>query len=51
MILEEVRQSTESSNVARVAALRAGVPDTTTAFTIKYLMKMSIPDQTLRLNH
>lgn len=37
VILGEVRQSTESSNVARVAALRAGVPDTTPAFTINRL--------------
>ncbi|WP_040209439.1 thiolase family protein [Neobacillus jeddahensis] len=37
VILGEVRQSTESSNVARVAALRAGVPDTVPAFTINRL--------------
>jgi acetyl-CoA C-acetyltransferase len=37
VILGEVRQSTESSNVSRVAALRAGVPDTTPAFTINRL--------------
>jgi acetyl-CoA C-acetyltransferase len=37
VILGEVRQSTESSNVARVAALRAGVPETTPAFTINRL--------------
>ncbi len=37
VILGEVRQSTESSNVARVAALRAGVPEATPAFTINRL--------------
>jgi acetyl-CoA C-acetyltransferase len=37
VILGEVRQSTESSNVARVAALRAGVPETASAFTINRL--------------
>jgi acetyl-CoA C-acetyltransferase len=37
VILGEVRQSTESSNVARVAALRAGVSETTPAFTINRL--------------
>lgn len=37
VILGEVRQSTESSNVARVAALRAGVPDSVPAFTINRL--------------
>ncbi|MEH7073178.1 thiolase family protein [Neobacillus drentensis] len=37
VILGEVRQTTESSNVARVAALRAGVPDKTPAFTINRL--------------
>ncbi|MGG5254304.1 thiolase family protein [Neobacillus sp. SM06] len=37
VILGEVRQSTESSNVARVAALRVGVPETTPAFTINRL--------------
>ncbi|MDW7674173.1 MAG: thiolase family protein [Bacillota bacterium] len=37
VILGEVRQTTESSNVARVAALRAGVPDTAPAFTINRL--------------
>lgn len=37
VILGEVRQSTESSNVARVAALRAGVPETSPAFTINRL--------------
>lgn len=37
VILGEVRQSTESSNVARVAALRAGVPETAPAYTINRL--------------
>jgi acetyl-CoA C-acetyltransferase len=37
VILGEVRQTTESSNVARVAALRAGVPATSPAFTINRL--------------
>lgn len=37
VILGEVRQSTESSNVARVSALRAGVPETAPAFTINRL--------------
>lgn len=37
VILGEVRQTTESSNVARVAALRAGIPDSRPAFTINRL--------------
>jgi acetyl-CoA C-acetyltransferase len=37
VILGEVRQTTESSNVARVAALRAGIPDTAPAFTVNRL--------------
>lgn len=37
VILGEVRQTTESSNVARVAALRAGIPETATAFTVNRL--------------
>ncbi|MBY0096699.1 thiolase family protein [Mesobacillus maritimus] len=37
VILGEVRQSTESSNVARVAALRAGIPESVPAFTINRL--------------
>ncbi|WP_101842899.1 thiolase family protein [Halobacillus sp. Marseille-P3879] len=37
VILGEVRQSTESSNVARVAALRAGIPESSTAYTINRL--------------
>ncbi|MGW8428350.1 thiolase family protein [Peribacillus simplex] len=37
VVLGEVRQSSESSNAARVAALRAGIPETATAFTINRL--------------
>jgi acetyl-CoA C-acetyltransferase len=37
VIMGEVRQSTESSNVARVAALRAGLPEHIPAFTINRL--------------
>src|SRR4051794_2612494 len=37
VVLGEVRQSSESSNAARVVALRAGIPDTATAFTINRL--------------
>jgi acetyl-CoA C-acetyltransferase len=37
VILGEVRQATESSNVARVAALRAGVPEHVPAYTINRL--------------
>lgn len=37
VILGEVRQTTESSNVARVSALRAGLPETTPAFTVNRL--------------
>ena len=37
VIMGEVRQTTESSNVARVAALRAGVPVTVPAFTVNRL--------------
>jgi acetyl-CoA C-acetyltransferase len=37
VILGEVRQTTESSNVGRVAALRAGLPETTPAFTVNRL--------------
>ncbi|MFC7062121.1 thiolase family protein [Halobacillus seohaensis] len=36
-ILGEVRQTTESSNVARVAALRAGIPESAPAYTINRL--------------
>ncbi len=37
VIMGEVRQTSESSNVARVAALRAGIPDTTPAYTVNRL--------------
>lgn len=37
VIMGEVRQTTESSNVARVAALRAGVPEEATAYTVNRL--------------
>lgn len=37
VILGEVRQTTESSNAARVAALRAGIPETAPAFTVNRL--------------
>ena len=37
VILGEVRQSTESSNVARIAALRAGIPENSPAFTVNRL--------------
>lgn len=37
VILGEVRQTTESSNVARVASLRAGLPISTTAYTVNQL--------------
>ncbi|WP_082234448.1 thiolase family protein [Halobacillus massiliensis] len=37
VIMGEVRQTTESSNVARVAALRAGIPEASPAFTINRL--------------
>lgn len=37
VIMGEVRQTTEASNVARVAALRAGIPETSPAFTINRL--------------
>lgn len=37
VILGEVRQSTESSNVARIAALRAGISESAPAFTINRL--------------
>ncbi|MBK5446252.1 MULTISPECIES: thiolase family protein [unclassified Peribacillus] len=37
VILGEVRQTTESSNVARVAALRSGIPDSAPAFTVNRL--------------
>ncbi|RKQ35751.1 thiolase family protein [Oceanobacillus halophilus] len=37
VIMGEVRQTTESSNIARVAALRAGVPEEATAYTVNRL--------------
>jgi len=37
VIMGEVRQSTESANVARVAALRAGMPEEVPAFTVNRL--------------
>lgn len=37
VILGEVRQSSESSNLARVAALRAGIPYGTSAYTVNRL--------------
>ncbi|WP_042347214.1 thiolase family protein [Bacillus massiliigorillae] len=37
VILGEVRQTSESSNVSRVAALRAGIPETAPAFTVNRL--------------
>ncbi|WP_172373792.1 thiolase family protein [Sporosarcina jiandibaonis] len=37
VILGEVRQTTESSNVARVAAIRAGIPADKPAFTVNRL--------------
>ena len=37
VILGEVRQTTESSNVARVAAIRAGIPAEKPAFTVNRL--------------
>ncbi|MGP4069568.1 thiolase family protein [Halobacillus sp. B29] len=36
-IMGEVRQTTQSSNVARVAALRAGIPEASPAYTINRL--------------
>jgi acetyl-CoA C-acetyltransferase len=42
VILGEVRQSSESSNVARVAALSAGIPDTKPAFTVNRLCASGI---------
>src|SRR5699024_10007635 len=36
-IMGEARQTTESSNIASVAALRAGVPDKATAYTVNRL--------------
>jgi acetyl-CoA C-acetyltransferase len=42
VILGEVRQTTKSSNVARVAALRAGIPVETPSYTINRLCASSI---------
>ena len=42
VILGEVRPSTESSNVARVAALRAGLPEHVPAFTVNRLCASAI---------
>lgn len=36
-IMGEVRQTTESSNLARVAALRAGIPEASPAYTVNRL--------------
>src|SRR5690625_3387635 len=36
-IMGEVRQTTESSNTGRVAALRAGTPDSSPAYTVNRL--------------
>ena len=36
-IMGEVRQTTESSNVGRVVALRAGIPDSSPAYTVNRL--------------
>lgn len=42
VIFGEVRQSSESSNLARVAALRAGIPDGASAFTVNRLCASGI---------
>lgn len=42
VIFGEVRQSTESSNIARVAALRAGIPHEASAFTVNRLCASGI---------
>lgn len=42
VILGEVRSSTESSNVARVASLRAGLPEHVPAFTVNRLCASAI---------
>ncbi|MBS4023970.1 MAG: thiolase family protein [Dethiobacter sp.] len=42
IILGEVRQSSESSNVARVAALRAGIPEGVPAYTVNRLCASSM---------
>ncbi|MDR7076823.1 acetyl-CoA C-acetyltransferase [Neobacillus niacini] len=42
VIMGEVRPSTQSSNMARVASLRAGVPETASAFTVNRLCASSM---------
>ncbi|RNA66231.1 thiolase family protein [Alteribacter keqinensis] len=42
VIMGEVRQTTKSSNVARVAALRAGIPEETPSYTINRLCASSM---------
>jgi len=42
VIMGEVRQSTESANAARVASLRAGIPDYVPAYTINRLCASSM---------
>jgi len=42
VIMGEARQSTESSNVARVAALRAGIPEEVPAYTVNRLCASSM---------
>ncbi|MCL6638474.1 MAG: thiolase family protein [Firmicutes bacterium] len=42
VIMGEARQSTESANVARVAALRAGLPDYVPAYTVNRLCASSM---------
>ncbi|MCP3740485.1 thiolase family protein [Rossellomorea sp. BNER] len=42
VIFGEVRQSTESSNLARVAALKAGIPDNASAYTVNRLCASGI---------
>lgn len=42
VIMGEVRQTTESSNVARVAAIRAGIPVESPAFTVNRLCASGI---------
>lgn len=42
VIMGEVRQSTESSNVARVASIRAGIPVEVPAFTVNRLCASSM---------
>src|SRR5690625_341789 len=37
VIMGEVRQTTESSNIGRVAALRAGIPDSSPAYPVNRL--------------